>query len=80
MKTLAALILMCAPAFAQSSFVAPGGQIVPGIVVMCITAGKAVPCSGSVTGGPDSRFVTAGGQTVDGRVRMCLTAGVAAPC
>lgn len=80
MRIIAALMLMAAPAAAQSSFVTPGGQTVQGAVTMCVVAGKAVPCTGTVTSGPDGTFTTPGGQTVGGRVQMCLTAGVAVPC
>jgi hypothetical protein len=80
MRTLLALLLWTGVALAQNSFPTPGGQTVRGVVVMCISAGNAVPCSGTVTSGPDGQFVTAGGQTVGGVVRMCLSGGVAVPC
>jgi hypothetical protein len=80
MRTLLALVLWTGVAMAQNSFPTPGGARVPGAVVMCITAGKAVPCSGTVTAGPDGSFKAPGGQTVGGKVRMCVTGGVATPC
>jgi hypothetical protein len=76
---VAALTLLAAPAAAQNSFPTAGRQTVPGIVSMCLTAGKAYPC-GAIAAGPDGEFVTAGGQTVPGIVSMCVESRVAVPC
>lgn len=79
---LIAIALFAAPfpAMAQNSFPAPGNATVPGIVVMCYTAGVAKPCTGTVTAGSDETFTTPGGQTVGGRVRMCIVNNLAVPC
>lgn len=72
---------MLSPAAAQNSFPTPGGARVPGIVVMCITAGQAKPCTGTVTAGSDATFTTPGGATVGGGVRMCINGSQqAVPC
>ena len=80
MRTLLALMLMCASALAQNSFPTAGGQTVQGRVAMCMTGGQAKPCSGTVTAGPDAQFPTAGGATVGSVVWMCLVGGKAVPC
>jgi hypothetical protein len=41
-----AAVLTASRAFAQNSFLTPGGASVPGIVTMCITGNVAAPCGG----------------------------------
>ena len=78
--TMLAIVMWAGVALAQNSFPTPGGQTVRGIVVMCITAGKAVPCTGTAPPGPDNEFPTPGGATVGGGVSMCIVGGLAVPC
>jgi len=78
MRTILALLLMISPALAQNSFVTAGGQIVQGVMLMCIVGNVAVPCSGTSNG--RNTYPTAGGATVGGVVRMCIVANMAVPC
>jgi hypothetical protein len=77
---LSLALLMSNAAMAQNSFPTAGGATAGGFVLMCVVAGKAVPCGGTVTSGPDGSFPTPGGATADGAVRMCVISGVAVPC
>jgi len=79
MRTVLALALMTSPAMAQNSFPTPGNASVPGILLMCLVNGRAVPCSGTVTG-DDSSFTTPGNSQVGGGVRMCIINNQAVPC
>lgn len=80
MRTALALVLWSGVAMAQNSFPTAGGQTVQGRIAMCMVAGLAKPCSGTITSGPDAEVPTAGGATVGSVVWMCLTAGKAVPC
>ena len=80
MRTILALALLMSPAWAQNSFPTPGNATVPGIVLMCYTAGFARPCVGTVTSGSDAQFTTPSGATVESGVRMCIVANQAVPC
>ena len=78
--TILAIVMWAGVALAQNAFPTAGGQTVQARVVMQITAGKAVPRSGTPGPGPDAQFPTAGGATVGSVVWMCVNAGVATPC
>ena len=81
MRTALALLLWTGVALAQNSFPTANGSRVEGVVMMCLTAGKAVPCTGTVTARPRQPFQHRGRRhRRDGLVQMCLAAGKAVPC